>query len=331
MREKNRGIKAKVDRILAQNLFARSGVNKPVFSENISKYIIQSIKSLRLKKVPLRDKLQNIQQILDCIHEQTLLALENQNSAKIEELVLWRRVWVFEIICKELARLNFQKHTPLIYLKLPLEIIDPSNPNSYKFIKVKHLLIHKFELHSKKAKGLPYYVFLPKEKTYKERLPSICLFPGTNFKNLASIFASSDAKGPGRTLYDNSKNCLKSLLKSTGKVRLLGYSQGGAMVLRTLVDFPKWICQDPLQPSITFNSPGLENDMLDSYIKNESQIIQKIPLTQFASYADPVSKVGKLIRDVYEINPNQQKDSGIPWRRHIGCKSYYPSASISKI
>ncbi|NCF71240.1 MAG: hypothetical protein GWP59_06030 [Chlamydiales bacterium] len=327
---KKKNIKAKIDTILAQNLLAKSYVHKPSLPQNLIKFLKQNIRSLRSKKLCLEDKLKNIQQVLDCIHEHTKEALKTCEQKDIESLVLWRRAWVFEIICKEFSRLNFQAHNKKTHIHIPLEILDNSKQN-YRFIKAKHVLIHRLELNSFKAKGHPFYVLIPKAKKRYENLPSICLFPGTNFRKISSILESSDTKGPGRTLYDCSKNSLACLLKSSSSMRLLGYSQGGAVALRTIVDFPKYICQDPSFPSITFNAPGLEKDMLDQYQQNEHAGKNHSHLLQFTTYADPVSKVGKLMGDVYEINSHNFRDSGIPWRHHIGCKSYENKSLIARV
>lgn len=326
------GFKQSLDRLLAQHVFALEEFTRPPFSDELLRYIRQQVKLLRNKRVLIDDKLNKLQNILDCIHIHSAQALHDAPVEKQSSFILWRRMMVFEVLCKELSRFNLKNVEDKVYLNLPSETL--SNNNTPMCFTHSHRLIKQFELKAKEKsnKGLPFYILIPQSNSLQKTLslPHLFLFPGTNFKNFTSVLANGNMKGPGRNIYAQSKNLLETLFQSAPSVRLSGYSQGAAMALRLMLDYPERLCHDPNFPSIIFNAPGLEADFLDKYYSDTPRY-EKIPFLQFSSFADPVSKVGKLIGEVFEINSHSHKEKGFPWRHHIGCKSFHPQSTLKKV
>lgn len=150
-------------------------------------------------------------------------------------------------------------------------------------------------------------------------LPPLLVFRGTKLglkkvSEVRSIIENLNSKGPARTHYNNFLSTIKAFFEEwfknapkSKKFRLFGYSQGGVLAQRTLIDFPQYVQTSDKYPSIFFNSPGVEED----YYKKWGNIvdIDRPAAINYVTTGDVVSKIGTgFVGEVYEINPKDVKD-----------------------
>jgi len=176
---------------------------------------------------------------------------------------------------------------------------------------------------------IPVYIFVPSLEAERALFSPLLIFRGTRFgfaneADIRSVIENLNRAGPARGVYDDFKKKLSSLFrkwygeKNTSKplFRVLGYSQGGVLGQRACVDFYPFIDKGILNPSIFFNSPGVENDYAlawEAIKPNEKPVVMSILVTR-----DVVSKRGtKFIGEVYDFDP--LKKSGF-LEAHMGAK-----------
>jgi len=163
------------------------------------------------------------------------------------------------------------------------------------------------------SSGIPIYLLTGKN------LPPLLIFRGTKLglKKVAevrSIIENFNSKGPARLHYNNFLPTMKAFFEEwfdgapkSKKFRLFGYSQGGVLGQRTLVDFPEYVQTSDKYPSIFFNSPGVEED----YYRKWSNFDEKHrpAAINYVTTGDVVSKIGTgFVGEIFEINPKVEKD-----------------------
>jgi len=142
-----------------------------------------------------------------------------------------------------------------------------------------------------------------------DQVAPLLLFRGTDlsFKNKgskASIISDFDPKGPGRSLFENAHNDLHEWLKTVsserGKVRVIGHSLGGAIVLYTLIHEHPFISNASHEISYAFNFPGVDEDLLRKWETLPDEA--KPAFRGFICRGDVISKFGHLFGDVSEVS-----------------------------
>jgi len=163
------------------------------------------------------------------------------------------------------------------------------------------------------SSGIPIYLLTG------NNLPPLLIFRGTKLglKKVAevrSIIENFNSKGPARTHYNNFLSTIKGFFEEwfkeapkSKKFRLFGYSQGGVLGQRTLIDFPEYVQTSEKYPSIFFNSPGVEEDYYKKWCELEEK--NRPSAINYVTTGDVVSKIGAgFVGNVYEINPKEVKD-----------------------
>jgi len=149
--------------------------------------------------------------------------------------------------------------------------------------------------------------------------PPILIFRGTKlgFKKISevrSIIENFNSKGPARAHYNNFLPTLEEFFKdwfsrqsNPKKFRIFGYSQGGVLGQRAIVDFAHYIQTSDKYPSIFFNSPGVEDDYYRAWSARAGENLPSV--INYLTTGDVVSKIGTgFIGEVYEINPEVERD-----------------------
>ncbi len=176
--------------------------------------------------------------------------------------------------------------------------------------------------------GIPVTIFVPTE--HQEKLHPLLIFRGTKFStstnsDIRSIIENLNKAGPARGIYDQFKNNLRTFFKHWFKgegtrplFRIMGYSQGAVLGQRAIVDFYPYIAKGTLNASILFNSPGVEKDYIEGWLKIDEKVrpvVVNILITN-----DIISKRGtKFIGDVYEVEPPVK---GNFLQSHLGAKLF---------
>ena len=154
-------------------------------------------------------------------------------------------------------------------------------------------------------KGVPAYGLVDKTG---EASP-IILFRSTSFSpsgesSLASLTSNFHPKGPAWNIFATSRSQLKEWLlehnhEGENPARLLGYSQGGAIVQYLAAYEPDLISKSSYSPSMTFDAPGISKEVVDTF----NHLPVKPNLKVFINKGDIVPKLGfKIFGDVYEID-----------------------------
>lgn len=158
----------------------------------------------------------------------------------------------------------------------------------------------------------------PKENS----APPLLLFRGTDFSvetdsAKTSIAINFDPKGPGFSFFlkanDSIEKWLQKVTSPTQKARVFGYSQGGAFSLYTTIYHPELISQKPHEPSMIFNSPGVNKDLLQRWLAIPSEQIPR--LCVLFPCADVVPQFGFLVGNVFQFNsksPMELKNAHFP-------------------
>lgn len=156
--------------------------------------------------------------------------------------------------------------------------------------------------------GMPAFGLLP--QTYKSFAAPILLFRGTDFsigtkRGWASLLCDVDPKGPGFHAFLHIKDELRDwILKanrlSNCKTRVLGYSLGGVLASYSNIYYNDLFSSDVYQPSIAFNSPGV--DIAAFRIWDKLSHDNKSLFINFYSQNDLISKYGHLIGYKYKLS-----------------------------
>lgn len=157
---------------------------------------------------------------------------------------------------------------------------------------------------------IPVYMFEGKERNSAPLL----VFRGSrmrfdNKSDAFSIIENFNVNGPARGYYKEFEPTLASFFnywfaqpEHKQKFRVFGYSQGGVLGQRAVIDFPEFMQQTASNHSIFFNSPGIEKDYFEKWNAIEPE---NRPLAvNYVITKDAVSKVGAgFIGEIYEIAP----------------------------
>jgi len=220
-----------------------------------------------------------------------------------KEFIQLRNLMVGELLTKEIVTLPLNEG---------LEWIIPTYDESGKPVNIPYSISYRLLMGTSQ---IPVYLFLPVSEKDKKIVPPILVFRGTRFDfsnttDILSIIENLNKRGPARDLYEELRDDLKFLLKSEydrnhsieKKIRVLGYSQGGVLAQRAIVDFYEYINLDPLYISIFFNSPGVENDYHQRWELIPKEL--KPGVLGYVVSNDVISKYGKsFIGDLFEIHP----------------------------
>lgn len=233
-------------------------------------------------------KIAAIQLILDEIHELT---------KDRPELRVIREMMVAEIVSKEFAGVDAD---PGHKIKLP--VVD-SQGNSRM---VEFTVAHKVYLHDTK---IPVVALTPEDHEFAP----IVLFRSTspypcNEGGFRSIFENIDPKGPARTRYDNTLPQFRTMmdeLSAYAPPRVIGYSQGGCLAQRFIVDFNDKLSQKEL--SIVYNAPAAEKDYKDRW--NRIPESQRTKVVNFVFEHDIVSKCGDQFIGMPMLIETEQRGS----------------------
>ncbi len=159
---------------------------------------------------------------------------------------------------------------------------------------------------------LPFFGSCHKESV---KAAPLLLFRGTNFsvKTEAakmSVAINFDPKGAGFSFFLNAKDAihqwLQSVTSASQKARVFGYSQGGAFAQYTAINENAFISQKSHEPSMIFNSPGVNKDLLQQWHNIPAE--QKPNLCALLPSQDPVTQFGFLLGSVVQFNPKQPQE-----------------------
>jgi hypothetical protein len=152
-----------------------------------------------------------------------------------------------------------------------------------------------------------------------KRHSSLLLFRGTDLSLLSqssriSIISNFDPKGPGFSVFNHSKKRLHEWMESTTKknhkVKVIGYSLGGALASYLLLDQPSFFSENSC--SLLFHQPGLTDKNFEKFQKAQEEHPFKV--RSFIAEGDPVSKYGKLFCET--IGLRLQEKVLMPFEAH---------------
>lgn len=227
-----------------------------------------------------------LNRLLSAVDQDTTDMIEKASPGEKKNLLEWRRAMVGEVLTKKFASLSLIDGKTV---SIPVDDGDKTSIVDYK-VKTTHLIEGSLERGNRHH---PFHLLKPLHEKDKG-LNSILLFSGTNPRDIRSAVANLDPSGPARDLFERSKGEIENFLKG-GNVQVMGYSQGGAMAMRTAVLFSDLCSKDPNKPNFTFNAPGTEQDIRDAYQGTATNI------SQYVYEGDPVSKVCGLVGDIQMI------------------------------
>lgn len=214
----------------------------------------------------------------------------------------------------------------LAYRDLPLgqEIPIPHRNNQLITFEVDTL----FDL----GKGMPAFGLVPQNKGAAAPL---LLFRGTDVsilseRGLASILSDLDPKGPGLSVFLQSRamlhNWLSKVAETHAKAKLIGCSLGGALATYAyLYEYPL-ISENPLDPSAIFNPPGISKKIFQEWEKIPKE--KKAFFEVFVTRGDLIPKIGRLVGNVSEISPSR---SLLPIAAHVTLISAEPTYTLNAI
>lgn len=215
----------------------------------------------------------------------------------------YRNAMVAELLSKELAAMNVPEN-------YRLEI--PCYTKKGEAVCVPYVLEKRFSMGES---GIPVLFFVP-EKYNGEEFSPIILFRGTrvNFnkaEDVLSIIENLNVCGPARGLYCDFNKQLKDLFENWFKTethhtpfRIFGYSQGGVLGQRAMADFYKYMSLDVNNPSLFFNSPGVEKDYVEEWLALGDK--ERPAAIHYVITHDIISKSGReFLGEVYEIKPEK--------------------------
>jgi hypothetical protein len=228
-----------------------------------------------------------------------LINTMTQGDSSLNE---YRDLATAEVLCKQFAMSGAVQKGDVI----SLPCVDKDN-NS---VMIEYEVYEKFDLNNT---DIPVYVLRPKNAKDQEYYEPILLFRGTcpdsEEGGVRSLLENMDTDGPARRIYEASLPKIKKVMDdlypldrphNKPKVRVMGYSQGGVLGQRAVVDFAEQVSQD--KPSLFFNSAGVEKDYKVRWdnIPEENRPNVK----NFLVSRDPISKAGAaFIGELYEIEP----------------------------
>lgn len=152
--------------------------------------------------------------------------------------------------------------------------------------------------------GMPAFGLVPKKPS--DAVP-ILLYRGTDLslysiRSLASLASDLDWQGIGLSAFQNGQPSIHHWLQNN-KARVIGFSLGGILTTYTLLYEKDLISTERLQPSLSFNQPGISQ-------KNLQEWPHKFPnppayFTSYVTRGDFVSKVGYLVGAAFECAVNE--------------------------
>jgi hypothetical protein len=254
--------------------------------------------------------------VLKHLHETTeRLILDASTPEERERILFWRRAMVMEIFTKEYSRLFSLKEGDEV--DIPLED-ENNNP-----IMVRYVITHHMQFCDPGRGDQPFYIMQAADDNKKDSYAPFLVYPSTRSTTIESVLINADVKGPGKTVFDATKDQLQGILETLPPVRIFGYSQGGALAARAFVVFNKHISAEPRFASIVYSSPGVEKEILKEYTELKAADAPAIDnFIHFANKADFVDKTGYLIGKVYEVDDGTLEDFGNPWKHHVGTKFF---------
>lgn len=244
------------------------------------------------------------------------------------EMFQIRNAMVAELITKHLVTQRLEEG-----IRCPIPCF---NKNS-KPVLINYTLLHRFELGNS---GIPVYLFHPPQEHENEGCSPILAFRGTHFSlesisSVRSVVENLNKIGAARDLYDSFKVLLGKFIidhysgaaQTAPGFRIMGYSQGALLGQRAVIDFHRYLAKDELNPSLLYNSPGLEADYMDRWDaipENARPQCINILVTH-----DIISKRGhKFIGEVFEVDP-QKKLSFM--EAHCGAKTITSQLEIFRV
>lgn len=173
--------------------------------------------------------------------------------------------------------------------------IPAVNKNGEKQL-VEYTLDRRFDLFQK----IPAFGFVDAMGQH----PALLLFRGTNPNTKhadawPAIIANIHPKGPAWKLYESSKKEVTSWLESQENSRVLGFSQGAALAGYFLADFPHLFSQNPSEPSLLYDGPGMPKKYINKWMSTKL----KPSVSHFVQQGDIVPKTGhSILGDAYIVS-----------------------------
>jgi hypothetical protein len=150
--------------------------------------------------------------------------------------------------------------------------------------------------------GMPAFGLIPDH----EEIEPILLFRGTDLslhslRGWASLMSDLDFSGPGFTAFQKAQGKIHEWLKgfSPRRVRVMGFSLGGALAAYTFIYENSWISA---RGSMAFCPPGLNEKVIETW--NNLPKDRREAFTLYVNKGDIISKAGKLFGTVYELSTN---------------------------
>lgn len=230
-----------------------------------------------------------------------------------------RNAMVAEVLTKYLVPQQLKEG-----LKIPFSCFSEEKP-----VVVNYQLVKTLSLGST---HIPVYVFIPTEAKDQLVHPPLLIFRGTVFNlsnavDARSVIENMNKIGPARIAYDEFKNQLTQFFgkwfakdQEGPLFRIMGYSQGGVLGQRAVVDFYPFVQRKKLNESIFLHSPAPE----EAYFKMWTEIPDqaKPTVVNYIFRRDVVSKRGhKFIGTTYEMKPKECTFL----RAHLGAKFITPN------
>jgi len=231
-----------------------------------------------------------------------------------------RNAMVVEVLTKHLVTRSLAKN-----FTIPLPCFSPANEP----VVVDYTLEQILPLGST---TIPVYFFIPVKEEDRATHPALFIFRGTRFSfsnatDARSIIENFHQVGPARGPYDEFRKPLGEFLHRWVEkhpaycptFRILGYSQGGVLGQRAVIDFHPYMHKQALNGSIFFNSPGVEADY---YISWQAIPERMRPAAQnYLVTKDIVSKYQRnFIGETFEVEPLVESFL----RAHLGSKILSP-------
>lgn len=152
---------------------------------------------------------------------------------------------------------------------------------------------------------MPAFGLVPQEKG----VSALLLFRGTDFtlvteRGWASLISDLEIRDPGYYAFIQAKPMLRAWLKKMadqGKhAHVMGFSLGGVFTLYTVLHAYDLLSKKSNEPTLAFNLPGVSREIIDEW--KEIPASELPPLKLFVNRGDLVSKLGKLLGNVYELS-----------------------------
>lgn len=177
--------------------------------------------------------------------------------------------------------------------------------------------------------GMPAFGLVPE---IKGTTAPLLIFRGTDVsilthRGLASVISDLDPKGPGHSTFlktrDQIHAWLAKVAKDGIKAKLNGFSLGGALVGYTYLYEYELINQSRTETSYAFNAPGVTKKVFKEW--NKIPLEKRMNFQLFVGRGDLISKIGRLIGDIYEI---AAAASYLPIAAHVTLVTLQPEYKV---